>query len=145
MFSGGTMFKANPEREAVVAKLADYLVGLPDGEEVSWLRVEADTGVKMDTLGRGAVRRALARLKRPYEAVRGSAIRLSSPATALAIMHDKFKRIDGAVVVAGREHRHIVDRHLAQMTNDEQKRIIMLGAFFGAVRTIAKQNAPIFT
>lgn len=135
-------FKNNPEVAATIAKLADYFAGLADGEEVMWIRVEADTSIKMTTVGRALVRRALRRLKRPYEALHGNGVRLSSPQTAMAITRGKFCRIDSAVRVAERTNEQLSGRHLAQMSPDEQRKMLMAASLFGAIRAVAKQNSP---
>ncbi len=132
-------FVSIPEREAQVAKLADFFSGLPDGEEVSWLRIEADTGIKMDWKGRGLARRALGKLKRPYAALRGEGLRLSSPENATEIMNGRFIRIDGAVKRADKTREHIVHRHFEKMPAQEQQRMLVLAGFFGAVRAFAKE------
>jgi len=136
------MFKpSNPEREIQVAKLIAYFATFADGEEVSWIRIEHDTGYSMAIPGRGRdlVRYALRKLKRPYEAVRGTGVRLSAPASAVTILNGKFIRIDGAVKVAARTQNHLAKRHLEQMSGEDQRKMIIAAGFFGAVRTISKE------
>lgn len=137
-----TIRPAIPEREASVAKLADYFAGMQDGEFISWLRIEADTGQPMVLTGPGRndVRRALRRIKRPYEAVRGEGVRLSAPENAMTIVRGRFVRIDGAVRIADRTQRQLQERHLDKMNPAEQQKMIMLAGFFGAIRVMVKEN-----
>ena len=128
-----------PERAAQLAKLADYFAGRGDGEELGWLRIEHDAGVMMDLPGRALARRALARLKRPYEAVRGEGVRLSAPSNSMTILRGKFVKIDRAVRRADRTRSQIADRHMAQLAPADQQRMLVLAGFFGAVRAFAKE------
>lgn len=135
-------FKSSiPEIELKVEKLRSYFEQAADGEEISWMRVEADTQISMDLKGNGRdlARRALLKLKRPYEAVRGVGVRLSSPENAIAILKGRFVRIDTAVLRADKTQQRLTDRHLEQMTPRDQRAMIIAAGFFGAVRTIANQ------
>lgn len=132
---------SNAERESEVARLASYFEQLPDGEELLWMRIESDTGMSMAVSGRGRalVRKALRRLKRPYEALVGEGIRLSAPDTAMTIVRGRFCRIDGAVRVADRTQKQLQQRHLEQMSSDDQRRMLLAAGFFGAIRAHAKE------
>ena len=135
------IWQASPEREAAADALRDFLVGRPDGEELPWLLIESATGIKMDAGGKNLVRIALRRLKRPYVAERGTGIRLSSAALALGISRSKFSRLDGALEIADKTQRELSSRHLAQMSGEEQRKMIMLAGFFGMVRSIARETS----
>lgn len=137
------MKKAIPEREADIARLRDYFAGMSDGEYVSWLRIESETGISMrfGGHGRGDVRRALRKLKRPYEAIRGDGVKLSAPDNAINIVRGRFVRIDGAVRVADRVQQQLRERHLDQMSVQDQRTMIMTAGFFGAIRTLVKENS----
>ena len=135
-------FTTAPEMLLQCEQLKEYLSGQPDGEDLSWERIEADTRVPMRTRtpGRAMVRHVLRKMKRPYEAIIGKGIRLSSPNTALAIVHGKFVRINGAVRVASRTQQQLQDRHLGKMSGEEQRKMIAAAAFFATVRAIALEN-----
>lgn len=137
------MKKAIPEREAAVAALADYFAGMPDGEYVAWLRIEAETSQSMALTGPGRddVRRALRRLRRPYEPVRGDGVRLSAPDNAISIVRGRFVRIDGAVRVADRTQQQLRERHLEQMTPDDQRTMLLTAGLFGAIRAMVRENS----
>lgn len=128
-----------PERETQVAKLMDSIGAVADGTEISWLKLEHDTAIKMDMHGRALVRIALRKLRRPYEAVRGVGIRVSSHDTAMSIMGQRFIRIDNSVRRADRTREQLSDRHLAQMSTQDQQRMLTLAGFFGTVRAFAKE------
>lgn len=132
-----------PQHESEIAKIAEFFVPLPDGEDISWLRIEHETGVSMNVKGPGRsfARRALRRLKRPYEPVRGEGLRLSSPDNAMTIVRGRFIRIDGAVRIADRTQQELQKRHLPLMSTQDQQRMLVAAGFFGAIRTIAKETS----
>ena len=133
------MIESVQKLNADVARLALFFAGLPDGEEVSWVRTEYETGIKMDTKGRNLARRGLARAKRPYLTLRGVGVRLSAPETALEIMGGQFVRIDNGVRRAERTRDILAARHLEQMGVRAKERTLMLGAFFGTIRVFAAE------
>jgi hypothetical protein len=137
------MTQAICEREADIARLKDYFAGMPDGEYVAWLRIEAETGVSMAFPGNGRndARRALRRLKRPYEAIRGDGVKLSAPDNAISIVRGRFVRIDGDVRIADKTQQQLRARHLDQMSADDQRTMIITAGFFGAIRTLVKENS----
>lgn len=134
------MFKTNPEVAKILKTLTEYIDGQPDGEDLPWIRIEADTGVKMDNFGKTMLRRALRR--RPYEAIRGVGVRLSCPQTALVIAQSKLVAVDNSVRRADKTQQELQARHLSQMATGDQQRMLLLASFFGAIRTVAK-NATV--
>jgi len=132
-------FESIPEREKQVLQLIEYFRTVEDGAERSWLRIEADTEIVMDPLGRNLVRRALRKLKRPYEALRGEGVRMSAPESTLAIMGSRFGRIDRAVRRADRTRGQLVERHFDALDDPDKQRMLVLAGFFGAVRAFARE------
>lgn len=132
---------SNEAKAKAIEALSAYLEPLPDGEEVSWLRLEAETGVSMDVAGKGRdyARVALRRIRRAREVIPGVGFRLSEPSTALSIIGRQFSRINGAVRKAEETNKVLSDRHLEQMSSTEQRQMIMTSGFFGAVRAAAAQ------
>jgi hypothetical protein len=135
------MFASVEKNAERLGKLREYFTGLSDGEEVLWIRIEAETGVEMTMAGRELARRALRTIKRPYEAIRGEGIRLSAPDNTLTIMRHRFVRIDNAVRRADRTRSHLTDRHFEQLPPDTQRKMTLLAGFFGAVRAMANGKA----
>jgi hypothetical protein len=137
------MFASIPKVQETIGKIARILEERADGVEMLWEDIEKISGISMDPKGpgRGYVRRALKLLRRPYEAVRAQGIRLSAPNTAMTIIRGRVVRVDGALRVAARTQRQLQERHLEQMTSDEQRRMLMAAGFFGAIRAMAKENS----
>jgi hypothetical protein len=127
-----------PEIQQAVAKLVEFFRDVPDGEDVAWLRVEAETGVTMDEHGKPLVRRALKKLGRPYASVRGVGLRMSSAENALSIVQGGFVRVDNALRRTDKTREVLAARHLDQMTPGDQQKMLVLAGFFGAVRTFAR-------
>jgi hypothetical protein len=131
------MKQSIPEREKQVGELIEYFRSAPNGAEVAWSQIAAETGIAMTTLGRSLVRRALKKLKRPYAAVRGVGVTLSAPSNALTIMSSRFIRIDSAVRRADTTREQLAERHFDQLETRDQNRMLTLAGFFGAVRAFA--------
>lgn len=139
------MFKSSQQREEQIQKLADYLGAIPDGEEVKWIRIEADTQIAMSEEGRELVRVALRRLKRQdYETVRGVGIRLSAPGSVLAILAAKTQRAMSAAKSADKSAQRLEARHGDAMTTDQRQKLTMFRATMGALRAIVggRTTAP---
>jgi hypothetical protein len=135
-------FESSPERQQQCEALSEYLAPQPDGEELTWERIEAETHLSMRarSVGRRLVRDALRKLKRPYEAIVGKGVRLSEPSTAMTIVRGRVHRINGAVDIASKTQAILQERHLAKMSDEEQRKMIMAAAFFATVRAIAYEN-----
>ncbi len=134
-----TIQKSIPAIEERVARLAVYFSALPDGTELTWKQIATDTSISMNQHGRGLVRRALKKLKRPYAAVRAVGVILSSPSNAMAIVGNRFVRIDNAVRRADRTRSELTVRHFDSMEERDKGKMLTLAGFFGAVRTFANE------
>lgn len=128
-----------PETEGKVAALALWFGEQPDGQEITWKQIEAATGIKMTIRHREYARRALRRIKRPYEPVRGDGIILSSPTNTMRIISRKFIRIDNSVRRAGTTQAQLAERHFEHLDAEDKQRMLTLSGFFGAVRAFASQ------
>lgn len=128
-----------PERERQYGTLVEYFAGRADGDELLWEQIANETKIPMDATGRALVRRALRKVKRPYEAVRGEGVRLSSSDNTMKIMGGKFVRIDNAVRRADRTRAELSTRHLDQLPRRQKEQMLVLAGFFGTVRAFAKE------
>lgn len=136
------MFKSSQQVQKSIAILAKCYDKHADGDVVTWVDLEKESGLPMRVSGTGRIyaRRALKRIRRPYETLPGVGVRLSSRDNAIIIVHGRFRRIDGAVRVAERTQKQLTDRHLEQMSTDDQRKILLAASFFGAIRAIAKSE-----
>lgn len=129
-------FISTPENKHDMMVLQSYFENKPDAEEFTWLRIEADTRIKMDNRGKQLVRAALR--KRPYESIRGVGVRLSSAEAVPRMLLGKMRRIDGAVKRADSTQQKLQILHLEQMSARAQQGMLMMASFFGAIRSIAR-------
>jgi hypothetical protein len=136
------MFQSIPDVQAAIERIAKVLDTHKDGDEVTWVDLAKASGVPMSVKGpgRGYARRALRKLRRPYEPLRAVGIRLSAPGTAMSIVRGRVVRIDGAVQIADRTQRQLQERHLEQMNAEEQRKMLLAAGFFGAIRALASEN-----
>ena len=132
------MFKSSPDGQQKRAALQSFLERAEDGALLKWKDIEAHTKVKMDSRGRDMVRSVLDSLKRPCDSVWGVGVQLSSADTALVIMGKRFVAIDNSVKKADKTQHELATRHLSAMTDAARNRMLMLGSFFGAIRSIAE-------
>ncbi len=134
--------KAVLSKESVI--LSQFLSEQKPGSDLSWAAIEVATGVKMDTLGKGTLRRAAERLRLEYTSNHGYGIVLASAGTALPIVSERLVRIDRAVRRGDRTQQTIQEQFFASLNEDEQKRILFAGAVFGAIRVAAESGRMLY-
>lgn len=115
-----------------------------EGEFFTYSQLQELSNVKMDEAGKGYMRKALNRLKLPYEVFRGTGIKLLSPDNASKIVIDKVVKIDNAVKRGEKTTKRVRDRVYNQLTEPEQRNINFLGAFYGTIRLYAQSAKRIF-
>jgi hypothetical protein len=81
-----------------LVKLFEYVLEQPLGTELSFLQIEHDTGVVMDSAGKGLIRRAVKEAEMRYKPARGKGIWLLSPVNATDIVTSKAKRMRRAAI-----------------------------------------------
>lgn len=128
--------KSTQENQKARAVLQSYFERQADGETLSWLDIEQATGVKMDPPGRNRVRVVLNSLKRPFESIRGSGIRLSSPNTINTIVAGRGKSVGNAIKRWSKTIKHGTVRHLSAMEGDDKDRLINAASFAGALEGV---------
>lgn len=122
-------------------KLLNYVQTKAPGTLLEYEQVERSTGVNMSRgqLGRDKLRRAILRSHREYEVIPNVGYCLAKAETGTRIVVKQLMTIDGRVRRAEKAHKVIQDSFLFQMTIEEQKGILFLGAMFGTIRQIADQ------
>jgi len=133
-------FQSTPEQQAVRAKLTEYFEKQLDGAELSWLLIEHDTGIKMDTGGRNMVRDVLDKLRgkgSSRESVRGEGVILSSPSNAMKIVDECGRRVGNAIKGWGRAVENVHQRFADRMNSDDRRRLSERMGFVGALRGYA--------
>jgi len=125
-------------------KIERYLEPLPPGEVISYEQIGLETGVKMDTGGKGKMRSALRRLRREYSPVKGYGIRLADASLVMPLLSHRVVKIDNAVRRGARTHLNLQTQFFASLTPDEQRQVLFAGAVFGAIRIAAENGRQLY-
>ena len=125
-------------------KLQAYLEKQKPGSEISYQKIDHDTGVKMNQRGKQYLRSALHRAKLEHSCMHGYGIKLADPETTMPIMTHKLMKIDRAVRRADRSHRNLQEQFFMSLSEQEQRELLMIGSVFGAIRVAAENGKAIY-
>lgn len=143
----GTMKKkqtiAEVSKETLL--LESYLAKKKAGEELSYNKIETDTGVTMDETGKGKLRSALRRAKLEASTIKGYGIKLADVSSAMEIVTHRLNKIDRAVKRGEKTHKTIQEQFFSSLPPDEQKEILYLGAVFGAIRVASDNGKMVYS
>lgn len=126
--------KTIAEVSAETIRIENVLKELNEGEQISYLKLEQLTGVKMDSRGKGFMRTALKRLQIEYTPIHGEGIELGSPDTATKLISTKIVRIDNSVKRAEKTVKNVHNKFFDRLDDIEKKNVLYFGAVFGAIR-----------
>lgn len=130
------MFKITEE----VTRLKEFLEKAaqerPD-QKISYMDIEDATGIPMDMKGKGYLRNAAKYSGVEYSAVPKYGIEIAGPNNGNQIIGGRLARIDAATRRAETATKNISRRFLRDMSEDDQKTVILLGSIFGAIRANA--------
>lgn len=142
-------FYTNPELAAAMRKITAHLSAKQDGAMLTWLDLEKDLDIPMrgqhrkgELDGRTLVRRALRKLRRPYETVHGSGLRLSAAATAVNILGRALTKVSNQTSRAQRVHADLQERHLHEMTADDRERMTRAAGLFATIELLRREQVP---
>lgn len=124
-------------------KLQSFIEGKNPGDAIGFKEIENQTGVKIDTRGRGLLYTALKRANLEYTSIRGYGIQLAAAATVLPILSTRIIKIDRAVRKADKSQKRLQEQFFHELTSDEQHAVLFIGAAFGAIR-LAAENGKVF-
>lgn len=126
-------------------KLQAYLEKQKNGAELSYMRIEHDTGVVMDSRGKGYLRTALRRAKLESSTERNVGIVLADSKNAMGIIVNKLQKIDRTVKRGEKTHKNIQEQFFHSLTPEKQREILYIGAVFGAIRVAAENGKVIYS
>ncbi len=142
-------FYTSPELAAAREKISEYFSDKPDGAMISWLEMERDIGIPMRSMhrtgeldGRSLVRQALQKMKRPYETVHGSGIRLSAAATAVTILGGAISKVANATKRAKKVHANLQERHMKELSTYDRERMTRAAGMFATLDLLRKEQIP---
>ena len=116
-------FEKNPARTEALAKLVEWLGGLPrEAHVLSWVEIQQATSIDMSSPpagsfdGRGLVREALHKIRREYLPLPGRGVELSSAQTSSDILVRRIAGTLRSVKRADRARDNLASRHGDEMT-----------------------------
>ena len=125
-------------------KLLEYIQDQPPGVLLNYQMVWDSTGVLMDRRGRDRLRRAIRRSNREYSVVPNVGYKLANAEMVMGILSFKLMRIDNTVKNADRSHLNLQRAFLAQLTQEEARGVLFIGAVFGAIRLAAENGKRLY-
>lgn len=131
------MFKITEEVTLLKEFLEKAAQERPD-QQISYLEIEHATGISMDKKGKGYLRNAARYSGVEYSAIPKYGIEIAGPTNGNQIIGGRLARIDAATRRAETATKNISRRYRKDMTQDDQRTVIMLGSIFGAIRASAE-------
>lgn len=133
---------AEKSKESVL--LENFLGKQNPGAELSFLAIEAGSGVRMDADGKNCLRRALHRLRIEYTAIRGYGVTLANSSLVMPILTNRLTRIDSAVKRGDRTQKNLEEQFFKSLSDEQQKSVLFAGAIFGAIRLASRQGRYLY-
>ena len=127
------------ERNEETNRLIVYFQNMPDGMNLTYTQIQADTEVKMDDNGKAMLRSALKFLKREYDLVKGVGIELSSARNTSQIMVTRMSKVSNSIKKADTTHQNLM-KHYNDLNQQEQHNMNFIAGIFGAINAYAEQG-----
>lgn len=131
-----------PSKELITLK--GFFDGLPTGAYITYEEIEKETGIAMDTRGKGTMRTALKSLKLEYRSDVGKGIELECPANAMQLVTNKVKRSSNSLTSAGKTTAHLTEKYIHQLPSVDRDRLLATASLFGAIQAMAKGLSSIY-
>ena len=127
------IFEPTPEREI----LESYILTRPPGDRLSWMRIETDTGVVMDSRNKEKLRAAMVKHAIEYLPVPNYGIEIAGGHTGTEVVGRRLVRIDNSVKRGERSTMNILQRFRNDMPDDDRRVVEHTAGVFGAIRVYA--------
>lgn len=132
------VIQTNAQVQQDIATLCAYIEKQKDGAVLDYVSITRDTGVDMNTHGRGLLRRALQRLRRQATAIRGHGVELSSADNAIDLVHARHAKVGRAFKTAVKATRQIKDRHFEDMKQQDKNALLQVESVHAFVQQAIK-------
>jgi len=133
---------------AIISKetlqLQSYIEMKKPGDVISFLKIEKDTGIKMDERGKQHLRSALHRAKIEYSSIRSYGVKLADPETTMGILSHRLTKIDKSVKRADKTQKNLQQKFFSELPVQEQRDILYIGSVFGAISAAAENGKLIY-
>lgn len=133
---------AEVSKEAL--KIEEFLQTCKPGETIAYADIQRESGVAMNTKGKGYLRTALHRLGLEYTAIRGFGIELACGKNGFAIIGSRLKKINSSVKRADKTQKTIQDKFWSELSDEDKKRVLFTGAIFGAIKLASGSSRQLF-
>lgn len=102
-------------------KLIDYFKSQPKGADLTYLQIEQETGISMDTAGKALMRKAVSASERVYKVRTGVGIWLDCLENATEIVTIKTKRVRTSMVKTIEAIKIVKPVYYRQLPKSEQQ------------------------
>lgn len=136
--------KSIPEVCEETLRFQSYIEGMDDGVELSWSKIEHDTGIKMNEKNKAHLRTGIKRANREYLSIYGYGIRLADPEGVMPILTNRLVKIDRSVRRGEKSQKLLHEQFFRSLSEEEQKNVLYVGAVFGAIRVAAESGKSLF-
>lgn len=131
----------NYRTSAELKALEEYVKTKNPGERLSYTQIQLDTGLTMNTANKQKLRTALKNAGIEYDTDRGNGIVLADAKNGVSIIKGRMHRISTAIKRGKRSHENIQSRFIMDMSEDDRKATLLVGAVFSAMEHAKKQLA----
>jgi len=133
-----------PQVSEKTLKLQAYISECKEGDELAFMKIVHDTGVRMDSKGKQYLRTAFKRAKLIYSSLRGYGVKVAESSDTMPILVNRLSKIDKAVKRADKTQKTLQAQFFESLTPYEQKEILYIGAVFGAIRVAAENGKLVY-
>lgn len=122
-------------------KLREYMSVQSPGSFITYLQIQDESGVLMDSRGKNLVRSALTSQKIEYTCLRGKGIELAGVETAVGIMNQKFVRVSNTIKKAAKTQKNIQEKFYDDLSEQDKRKVLLAGTVFAMMHAMAKDNS----
>lgn len=121
--------------------ILNYVKCTKPGETLSYVKIETDTGVVMNTAGKAKLQRALDAEKIEVITHKGYGVEIVDAKTALDATTIRMKRVGNSVSRGKRTTSTLLEKFSSQMTRDELTNIQLADSALGAMQANSENSA----
>jgi hypothetical protein len=113
--------------------LREYLKDIAPDTQLSWLQIEADTGITMNTTGKQRFRSACKSEKIEYSSLCKYGVVIAGPQSGATIITGKAHAAKRSIERCHKSYHIIAEHHIAAMSELDQRKVVMIGSVFAAM------------
>ena len=136
-------FAPNPDRQAKMVALREYIDALPNGARRSFVEITQDTGIAMNVEGRSLFRMSTKRLGKRFLSLRGHGFEMLSHENAPDIAGKAVRKVGNALDDARETVGVIADRVLPDMVGAARDRLLHQKAVLDTLQLSRELTSPV--